>query len=362
MRQFRLPDLGIGDKDAEIVAWHVAEGDHVEADAPLVAVETDKAAVEIPCPWSGRVTRLLAAKGDLVKIGAPLVEFADGVEERQRPSGRRIAATARNVRPPAAQAPVAPAAKAAKAVTIRKFLLPDLGIGDKDAHVVAWHAARGDYVAADSPLLSIETDKATIEIPSPWSGRVALILAAAGSVVKVGAPLVEIAEGEEAGRPAAEAERRRPPPRQPDRQPAPPPPAPRQPAERRPPPPRAERPPPPAPVERQPAAPELTKGETRIIAPRRPQPAPAPAREAPSAAHALARELDVDMANVEATGPGGTVTNADIERAAKKSAELEPWTEIRQSPPEMGHLRVALALIAIVLCGLFLAWWFDAAG
>src|SRR6266508_6860328 len=80
MRQFILPDLGEGLEEAEIVTWHVNEGDHVVVDQPLVSVETDKAVVEVPSPWSGRIARLFGAKGDLVKVGAPLVEFAEGAQ------------------------------------------------------------------------------------------------------------------------------------------------------------------------------------------------------------------------------------------------------------------------------------------
>src|ERR1700726_1204813 len=81
MQQFMLPDLGEGLEEAEIVAWHVNEGDHVVADQPLVSVETDKAVVEVPSPWSGRIGRLFGAKGDIVKVGAPLVSFDEGAEE-----------------------------------------------------------------------------------------------------------------------------------------------------------------------------------------------------------------------------------------------------------------------------------------
>ena len=80
MPDFLLPDLGEGLEEAEIVAWHVTPGDHVVSDQPLVSVETDKAVVEVPSPHSGRITRLFGAKGDLVKVGAPLVEFAEGPE------------------------------------------------------------------------------------------------------------------------------------------------------------------------------------------------------------------------------------------------------------------------------------------
>jgi 2-oxoisovalerate dehydrogenase E2 component (dihydrolipoyl transacylase) len=75
MTTFNLPDLGEGLQDAEIVAWHVSEGDHVVADEPLVSVETEKAVVEVPSPRSGYVKRLLAGVHERVKVGGPLVEF-----------------------------------------------------------------------------------------------------------------------------------------------------------------------------------------------------------------------------------------------------------------------------------------------
>src|SRR2546430_13119835 len=78
MRQFNLPDLGEGLEEAEIVSWYVNEGDHVVADQPLLSVETDKAVVDVPSPQSGRIAHLFGSKGDLVKVGAALVEFAEG--------------------------------------------------------------------------------------------------------------------------------------------------------------------------------------------------------------------------------------------------------------------------------------------
>ena len=75
MSTFRLLDLGEGLAEAEIISWHVGVGDHVVSDQPLVAVETDKAVVEVPSPRSGRVTRLYAEVGARVQVGEPLVEF-----------------------------------------------------------------------------------------------------------------------------------------------------------------------------------------------------------------------------------------------------------------------------------------------
>lgn len=75
MKTFHLPDLGEGLPEAEIVRWHVAEGDTVKTDDPLVSVETAKAVVEVPSPYSGRIAKLHAGEGDIVQTGKPLVDF-----------------------------------------------------------------------------------------------------------------------------------------------------------------------------------------------------------------------------------------------------------------------------------------------
>lgn len=75
-RTFRLPDLGEGLTEAEIVAWRVAEGDLVGVDDVVVDVETAKATVEVPCPHAGRVTKLHGAAGTMIEVGAPLITVA----------------------------------------------------------------------------------------------------------------------------------------------------------------------------------------------------------------------------------------------------------------------------------------------
>lgn len=72
---FNLPDLGEGLPEAEIVSWHVKEGDQIQLDQPLLSVETAKAVVEVPSPHSGKILRLHAKVGDTVKTGRPLVDF-----------------------------------------------------------------------------------------------------------------------------------------------------------------------------------------------------------------------------------------------------------------------------------------------
>lgn len=75
MKTFHLPDLGEGLTEAEIVAWHVGEGDVVKTDQPLVSMETAKAVVDVPAPWSGRIVKLYGQPGDIIPTHAPLVDF-----------------------------------------------------------------------------------------------------------------------------------------------------------------------------------------------------------------------------------------------------------------------------------------------
>jgi len=86
MSTFRLPDLGEGLAEAEIVEWHVKVGDHVRVDQPMVSVETAKAVVEVPAPFGGIVTALCGAPGDIVPTGAPLVEFDSGTVVGRMPA------------------------------------------------------------------------------------------------------------------------------------------------------------------------------------------------------------------------------------------------------------------------------------
>lgn len=104
MKTFALPDLGEGLQEAEIVSWHVAEGDHVVTDQPLLAVETEKAVVEIPSPQAGHIGKLLAEVGERVKVGAPLLEFEEGTHAESGTVVGRLAeprTAARAFRPPA---------------------------------------------------------------------------------------------------------------------------------------------------------------------------------------------------------------------------------------------------------------------
>ena len=90
IQEFRLPDLGEGLPEAELVQWLVAEGDRVALNQTIAEVETAKAVVELPSPHAGVVQVLHAAAGDVVEVGAPLISFDVGAEA----SGSRVARAA----------------------------------------------------------------------------------------------------------------------------------------------------------------------------------------------------------------------------------------------------------------------------
>ncbi|MET0694033.1 MAG: biotin/lipoyl-containing protein, partial [Propionibacteriaceae bacterium] len=99
MKDFRLPDPGEGLVEAEIVTWRVAVGDEVKINDIVVEIETSKSLVELPSPYAGTVAKLLAAEGDMVEVGAPIISIDDGVPA-EAPQPDRAAA------PPAEEAEI----------------------------------------------------------------------------------------------------------------------------------------------------------------------------------------------------------------------------------------------------------------
>ena len=125
MKAFHFPDLGEGLHEAQIVEWHVAEGDEVAADAPLLSVETDKAVTEVPAPWKGRIAKLCAAVGDTIHVGDEVVRYEGG--ER----AQATAATAQQQGPAPAEAPArrpSAHAKRVRAMPAVRILIAELGL------------------------------------------------------------------------------------------------------------------------------------------------------------------------------------------------------------------------------------------
>ncbi len=190
MKTFNLPDLGEGLPDAEIVRWLVKEGDLVALDQPMVEMETAKAVVEVPSPYKGTITKLCGNEGDVIEVGAVLVEFdGDGSSSNSPESASAPSA----VETPAAaetKTTEAPQPTTTTAVATDVFNLPDLGEGLPDAEIVRWLVAEGDTLALDQPMVEMETAKAVVEVPSPFAATVAKLHGQAGDVIEVGAALV----------------------------------------------------------------------------------------------------------------------------------------------------------------------------
>ncbi len=277
-QEIRVPDLG-DFKDVEIVEVAVKPGDALRAEQPILTLETDKAAMEVPSPVAGTLLELRVAKGGRVSTGdvIAVVAVAGGVPAA--PAAASAAAPAAATAPPAPAAPAAPPAGPAR-IEVR---VPSLG-DFKDVEVVEVAVKPGDQVRAEQPLITLETDKAAMEVPAPATGTVVELRVAKGGRVSEG-DLIAIIDGVAVAAPSPA------PAASPAASPAPP------------------------------------------VAPASPPPqraAPSPARALPpideasfGRAHAspsvrkFARELGVDLGQVKGTGPKGRILVEDVKAWVK---------------------------------------------
>jgi pyruvate dehydrogenase E2 component (dihydrolipoamide acetyltransferase) len=188
--EFKLPDIGEGVHEGEIVRWIVPVGGVVNEDDPVVEVMTDKATVEIPAPSSGTVTQHTFAEGDVAKVGDVIFVIEAGDGAASAPAAAPAAAA-----PAAAAAVAAPAAPAPTGGGQLEFKLPDIGEGVHEGEIVRWIVPEGASVAEDDPVVEVMTDKATVEIPAPAAGTIARHMVTEGEVAKVGDVIFVIATG-----------------------------------------------------------------------------------------------------------------------------------------------------------------------
>ena len=193
---FRLPDVGEGTAEAEIAGWHVAVGDAVAEDQPLVDVTTDKATVEISSPVAGKILSFNGNPGEMLAVGSELIVFEvegeGNAAAAPAPAARaQPAAAARKEKDEPKREATATIAAPAVAGTGRYiFRLPDVGEGTAEAEVAGWHVAVGDAVDEDQPLVDVTTDKATVEISSPVAGKVLSLNGKPGEMLAVGSELI----------------------------------------------------------------------------------------------------------------------------------------------------------------------------
>jgi pyruvate dehydrogenase E2 component (dihydrolipoamide acetyltransferase) len=165
----RVPDIGGG--EGEVIELMVKVGDRIEADQSLLTLESDKASMEIPAPKSGVVKSLKVKLGDRLKEGDELLELeVEGAAEAA--PAAPAAAPAEAPKAAAAPAPAAaPAAAAPAASSVQDIHVPDIG-SDGKAKVIEILVKVGDTVETDQSLITLESDKASMEIPSPAAGVV----------------------------------------------------------------------------------------------------------------------------------------------------------------------------------------------
>ncbi|GAB0113959.1 2-oxoglutarate dehydrogenase complex dihydrolipoyllysine-residue succinyltransferase [Acidisoma sp. C75] len=180
--EIKVPTLGESVTTATIARWLKQEGDTVAADEPLVELETDKVTVEVNAPTAGTLSAILQKDGSEVEVGAVLGEIG-GEAGAAKPQAK-------------VSAPEAPASKPSAAGPSAEITVPTLGESVTTATVARWLKQPGESVAADEPLVELETDKVSVEVNAPVAGTLASIAANAGAEVAVGALLGLIAGGE----------------------------------------------------------------------------------------------------------------------------------------------------------------------
>ncbi|UZD95921.1 dihydrolipoyllysine-residue acetyltransferase [Pseudomonas corrugata] len=167
----RVPDIGSG--EGEVIELFVKVGDRIEADQSILTLESDKASMEVPAPKAGVIKSLKVKLGDRLKEGDELLELevegAAAAPEAAAPAPAPAPAE-KPAAAPAAEAAPAPAAAPA-AATVQDIHVPDIGSSGK-AKIIEVLVKAGDTVEADQSLITLESDKASMEIPSPAAGVV----------------------------------------------------------------------------------------------------------------------------------------------------------------------------------------------
>ena len=277
----RVPDIGSG--EGEVIELMVKVGDRIEADQSLLTLESDKASMEIPAPSAGVITRLMVKLGDKLKTGDDLLELEiEGATASPAADAQPAASSAPAAEP---QPPVASPAQAAAGSTPQDIRVPDIGSSGK-ARIIELLVKVGDRIEADQSLLTLESDKASMEIPSPAAGTVTALSVKLGDEVGTGDLILQL----QSSAPAASATA--------------------------------------------PAAPQSPPVEAPVSAAApaaAPAPAPAPAPAVATAAAAssgkvhagpavrqLARELGADLSAVTATGPHGRILKEDVQGFVKQ--------------------------------------------
>ncbi|SSY80481.1 Dihydrolipoyllysine-residue acetyltransferase component of pyruvate dehydrogenase complex [Alysiella crassa] len=184
--EIKVPDIG-GHSNVDVIAVEVKEGDTIALDQTLITLETDKATMDVPADAAGVVKELRVKVGDKVSEGSVivLVEAASQTETAPQAAEKPAETPA-----PSVQA----AAPQAAASATQKVEVPDIG-GHSNVDVIAVEIKVGDTIALDQTLITLETDKATMDVPSTAAGVVTALHVKVGDKVSQGTVIVEVSGG-----------------------------------------------------------------------------------------------------------------------------------------------------------------------
>jgi pyruvate dehydrogenase E2 component (dihydrolipoamide acetyltransferase) len=302
----KVPDIG-DFKDVPVIEVLVKPGDVVKLDQSLVTLESDKAAMDVPSPVAGTVAEVVAKVGDKVSMGTLIarVESAEGetgpapakaaapaaaVPEKTKAEPANAAAPASSKSEKSASPAKSGASAPAKAATI-DITIPDIG-DFKDVPVIEVLVKAGDTVEAEQPIVTLESDKASMDVPSPAAGKIAEIIVKVGDKVSMGSVVGKLESSGQAAQTSSDQD---------DEADA---------------------------KEEEDAAeaPDTSPVAPTDLPPRPPKPGSAPALPdfsgvfAGPAVRRLAREFGLDLNLIKGTGEKGRITREDLKAALAKGA------------------------------------------
>ncbi len=291
--EVKVPDIG-DFKDVEVIEVMVKTGDTIAVDQSLLTVESDKASMEIPSTHAGVVTEIVAKLGDKVSQGT-LVLRVEAVEAAAAPAPALAAAPVAAPAPVAAATVAAPAAAPAAAGGTVQVVVPDIG-DFESVTVIEVFVKPGDAVKVEQSLITVESDKASMEIPSSHAGTVQSLLVKVGDKVAKGTALAVLQAAGATPAPAA------------------------------------------APVAAAVAAPAAAAAAPAPAAAAVPAHQPTtPSATLPHASptiRRLARELGVPLAEVKGSGPKGRITQGDVQGFVKgvMAGEVQTTAQKAKAP------------------------------
>ncbi|MEX2353754.1 MAG: biotin/lipoyl-containing protein, partial [Gammaproteobacteria bacterium] len=186
--EIKVPDIG-DFKDVEIIDILVKKGDQVEVEDSLISLESDKATIDIPSPAAGKIKEIKVKTGDRVSEGDLIILLEESASASETESSESPPAGGKEKKEAPAQDDVAKDTskkqKETSAASEQEIKVPDIG-DFKEVEVIDVLVKTGDKVEEETPLISLESDKATMDIPSPYAGTISKVLVKTGDKVAEG--------------------------------------------------------------------------------------------------------------------------------------------------------------------------------